>query len=78
MSRLLLALGLLAALHGSPVKAQTPNFSGTWVLDEAASRLTSDAGLGTLGAVGTPAPSSNSSRARWMPSTCSRDATSAR
>ncbi len=54
MSRFLLALGVLTAFHASPVAAQTPNFSGTWVLDEAASLITSAAGLGTLGAVGTP------------------------
>ena len=57
MPRTVLAVTVLAvctALPASPVEAQTPDFSGTWVLDEAASRVTPEAGLGALGAVGTP------------------------
>ena len=52
--RAITALAVCAALQAPPIEAQTPDFSGTWVLDEAASRVTSKAGLGALGAVGTP------------------------
>lgn len=48
------ALAICAVCHAPAVQAQTPDFSGTWVLDEGASRVTPEAGLGTLGAVGTP------------------------
>ena len=54
MPRILLAITVLAVCQVPPVVAQTPDFSGTWVLDEAASRITPEAGLGALGAVGTP------------------------
>jgi len=37
-----------------PANAQAPNFSGTWAFNEAESRLDPEAGLGTLGALGTP------------------------
>ncbi len=49
-----IALVSCAAFQASPSEAQTPDFSGTWVLDAAASRVTSEAGLGALGTVGTP------------------------
>lgn len=54
MLRLLLALTVFAAFHAPWVAAQTPNFSGTWILDAGTSHTTPDAGLGALGAVGTP------------------------
>ena len=57
MRRTVLAITVLAgcaALQTPPVEAQTPDFSGTWVLDEVASRVTPEAGFGTLGAVGSP------------------------
>ena len=58
MPRTSLAITVLAvclAFHPPPVVAQKPDFSGTWVLDEGASYVIPGAGLGTLGAVGTPA-----------------------
>ncbi len=57
MSRSWLAIPVLTmcALQAPQVEAQTPDFFGTWVLDEDASRVTPEAGLGTFGAVGTPA-----------------------
>ena len=57
MSRSWLAIPVLAmcAFQAPQVEAQTPDFFGTWVLDEDASRVTPEAGLGTFGAVGTPA-----------------------
>ena len=51
--RAVTVLAVNAALPAPPVEAQTPDFSGTWVLDAAASVIPG-AGLGTLGAVGTP------------------------
>ena len=57
MSRSWLAIPVLAmcAFQAPQVEVQTPDFFGTWVLDEDASRVTPEAGLGTFGAVGTPA-----------------------
>jgi hypothetical protein len=57
MSRIVLAFtvfAVCAAVQPPEVSAQAPNFSGTWVLDAAASRIAPEAGLGVLGAVGTP------------------------
>ncbi len=54
MPRILLAITVLAVYQAAPVVAQTPDFSGTWMLDEAVSQITPKAGLGALGAVGTP------------------------
>ncbi len=57
MPRIAFALTVLltSVLLPTALRAQQPDFSGTWVLDESASRLDPDAGLGVLGAVGTPA-----------------------
>ena len=66
MFRLLLALTVFAAFHAPWVAAQTPNFSGTWILDADTSHTTPDAGLGALGAVGTVAPSCASGGQRYI------------
>ena len=47
-------LAICLAAQAPSVAAQTPNFSGTWVLNEGASQIVAEAGFGVLGAVGTP------------------------
>jgi len=49
-----LTIVLLAVMRLSPVVAQTPDFSGTWVLDRGASEISEAAGLAVLGAVDAP------------------------
>ena len=49
-----IALVACAACQASPGEAETPDFSGAWVLDTGASRLTPEAGFGALGAVSAP------------------------
>lgn len=52
---LLLAVLLLTAFPlVATTGAQSTDLSGTWVLDPTASRITDEAGLAVLGAVGTP------------------------
>jgi hypothetical protein len=48
-------IALLLAISTAPASAQAPNFSGTWKLDAAASKITPAAGLAGLIPNGAPA-----------------------